>query len=498
VVLSQLYLDKMKFRRLLERTQVVSRSGVADAEILGVTHDSRKVREGYLFVALRGSRRDGVEFVQEALNRGAVAVIAESSLKLPAHVCFARVADARRALADVSCAFFEDPARYLQLIGVTGTNGKTTVSFLVKAIMQADGRSPGLLGTVQYEIGQRLIPASRTTPEAPELQNMLRQMLVAGCRSAVMEVSSHALVQKRIWGIDYDVAVFTNLTEEHLDFHRDMGRYFAAKAQLFSGLGHQEKKAVAVINLDDEWSEKLLGMHNSRVQEITYGLHKNAQVRAEDLVIGARGTAFTLHTPWGDADVELPLMGRYNVSNALAACAACGALGIGPVQMAEALGEVRSVPGRLEEISNDRGIQVFVDYAHTADALQNVLRTLREFAPARIITVFGCGGDRDRTKRAAMGRISARLADHSIITTDNARTEDPQEIADEILAGFDSSQSVDVILDRREAMAVALAMAQPQDIILIAGKGHENYQEIGHSVMPFDDREVVRALLEAG
>ncbi len=496
MVLSQLYLDAMKWTSLLEQVQVVGKPRSVNPEIQGITYDSRKVRENYLFAALPGAKHKGEEYVKEALQRGAAAIIAETPLELPAHIAFAQVADARRALADISCAFFEFPSRYLQTIGVTGTNGKTTVSFLIKAIMMAAGRAPGLLGTVHYEIGQRLIPSSRTTPESADLQALLRQMLVAGCRSAVMEVSSHALAQKRVWGIDFDVAVFTNLTAEHLDYHRDMQNYFAAKSALFCGLGHREKKSVAVINVDDEWGRKLMGGRHNRVQEITYGLDAEAQVRAESLQMNQTGSSFTLQTPWGKADIRLGLLGRFNVSNALAACAACGSLGVDPALMAEVLSQPISVPGRLEAVANRRGIHVFVDYAHTADALKNVLGTLRECTDRRIITVFGCGGDRDRTKRAPMGSVAARMADYSIVTTDNARSEDPSEIAGAVLAGFGSGARVEMILDRAEAIARAIALAEPGDVVLIAGKGHETYQEIGHTIMPFDDAEVARTVME--
>ncbi len=495
MVLSQLYLNAMKWTSLLQEVQVIGTPGSVNPDIQGVAYDSRMVRENYLFAALAGSKQQGSRFVNEALQRGAVALVAEVPMAHPAHVAFAQVADARRALADISCAFYEHPSKYLQTIGVTGTNGKTTASFLTKAIMAAAGRAPGLLGTVQYEIGQRRIPSTRTTPESADLQALLRQMLVAGCRSAVMEVSSHALAQKRVWGIDFDVAVFTNLTEEHLDYHRDMQGYFAAKSALFCGLGHREKKSVAVINLDDDWGRKLLGGGHPRVQEITYGLDSHAQVRAENLQLTSMGSSFLLQTPWGAAEVRLPLLGRYNVSNALASCAACGSLGIDPALMAEVLGRMPSVPGRLEAVANRRGIHVFVDYAHTADALKNVLTALRECADQRIILVFGCGGDRDRSKRAPMGSVASRMADYSIVTTDNARSEDPADIAGEVLAGFGSDRQVDMILDRSEAIARAIGLAERGDIVLIAGKGHETYQEIGHTVRPFDDREVARTVL---
>jgi len=495
VVLSQLYLDTMRTKQLLENVQVIAQRGCRDLDISGIVSDSRRVHKNDLFVALPGEHQDGADYIDEALRRGAIAIASEKKMPRLPGVGWVQVADARRALAELSCAFFEEPSSYLQTIGITGTNGKTTTSFIVKAIMEAAGRVPGLIGTVQYEIGERVIPATRTTPEAPELQALLRQMLVAGCQSAVMEVSSHALAQQRVWGIDFDVGVFTNLTNEHLDYHKEMDRYFAAKSKLFSGLGHRKKRGVAVINLDDEWGRRLCDGHHLHVQEITYGFSSDAQVRAEHVNIDENGSTFDLCTPWGDEQVVLPLMGRFNISNALAACASCGALGIDPALMVDVLSRMESVPGRLEEIQNNQGIKVFVDYAHTPDALKNVLTTLRDCTDGRIIVAFGCGGDRSRDKRSMMGTMAAHMADHSIITTDNARTEDPEEIAAEVLAGFGEGMSVEVILDRREAIARAIELAKPGDLVLLAGKGHENYQIMGHTVSPFDDREEARSVL---
>ena len=496
-MLNPLYLNTMKLKTILESMQVAQVSGSVGMDIAGVTHDSRKVRENYLFAALPGQLHNGTDFVGDAIERGAIAVLHEDRVDLPARVTGIQASDARRALAEAACALYEFPSQELQMIGVTGTNGKTTTAFCIREFMAAAGRTPGMLGTVRYEIGKRVIPASRTTPESPDLQAMLRQMLTAGCRSAVMEVSSHALEQQRVRGIDYDVGVFTNLTREHLDYHGTMPTYFSAKAKLFDGLGQQQKKAVAVVNIDDEWGRQLLECRTARVQQVTYSGQGAADVRAEQIQLYEDRSTFALKTPWGDAPIDMPLIGRFNVSNVLAACAACGSLGVDPGLMAQVLRGMSQVPGRVEAIHNELGIRVFVDYAHTADALENVMRALREFATGRLIVVFGCGGDRDREKRPAMGRVAAYYADRSIITTDNARSEDPADIAVEVMAGFEADARVEIVLDRQEAIAHALASALPGDTVLIAGKGHENYQEIKHVIQPFDDREVVRAVLRS-
>jgi len=495
VILGQLCFETMRLESLTKIIQPLIVSGPQNPDVTGITADSRRVRPGYLFVALKGLHEDGNGYIDDAIKRGATVIVSEQhnwKRRDVSHVC---VEDTRRVLGEISCAYYGEPSSQLQMIGVTGTNGKTTVSFMAKEILKADGREPGMVGTVRYEIGDRQIPAGRTTPEAPELQAMLSQMVEAGCRSAVMEVSSHALDQKRAWGVDFDVAVFTNLTQDHLDYHRTMEEYFAAKARLFRGLGQMEKRAAAIINIDDAWGMKLAFINGFQVQAITFGVHPTAQVRAENLEVSANGSTFAVRTPWGDAQASLRLPGRFNVSNALAAIGSCGALGIDPQLMVDVLADMRTVPGRLEEIENNRGLKVYVDYAHTPDALQNVLGMLREFAEGRIIVVFGCGGDRDKAKRSQMGAAAASLADYTVITNDNPRSEEPGDIAKEILGGFRGGSDCEVVLDRKDAIAKAISLAERGDVILIAGKGHEIYQEFANTVVTFDDREVVRELL---
>lgn len=495
MILGQLCSETMRLEYITKIIQPLTIKGPQTCEIEGIAYDSRQVKPGYLFVALHGARRDGTDFVRDAIQRGAVAVLSEHPDAARRDVTILQVEDARRALGEIACAFYSQPSHSLEMIGITGTNGKTTSAFMARDILKAAGRTPGLIGTVQYEIGERCIPASRTTPEAPDIQFMLDQMLHAGCHSAVMEVSSHGLDQKRVWGIDFDVGVFTNLTQDHLDYHKTMDGYFAAKTQLFRGLGQMEKKASAVINIDDPWGMQLANTHGFSADLLTFGMHPSAVVRAEDVELGPEGSEFMLRSPWGEVGVKLNLLGRYNVSNALAAMAACGALGVDPALMASELGRMTVVPGRLERIENERGFLVFVDYAHTPDALTNVLRTLRELTQRRLFVVFGCGGNRDREKRPMMGAAAAALADYSIVTSDNPRSEDPLAVIHEITPGFGGAGNFEIEVDREKAIARVLSLAREGDTVLIAGKGHETYQEYANTVVPFDDREVVRRLL---
>jgi UDP-N-acetylmuramoyl-L-alanyl-D-glutamate--2,6-diaminopimelate ligase len=485
----------MKLEALLAALRATDVAGRADAEVRGVAADSRQVRPGYVFVAVPGTQADGWAYADEAVRRGAVAVVSGAGEAPKAGVCHVRVADPRLALARLSRAFHGDPAGRLQVVGVTGTNGKTTTACMVRAVLEAAGRKPGLIGTVEYRIGARAIPAGRTTPDAAELQAMLAQMLAAGCASVAMEVSSHALDQRRTDGIDFDVAAFTNLTRDHLDYHRTMEDYFRAKSLLFSGLGRGSKKATAVVNADDAWGRRLLDLEDMAADRLTFGMSAGASVRAERVELGRDGSAFVARTPWGDTPFRLQLLGRFNVANALAAAAACGALGIDLPTIAGVLSELRSVPGRLEQIPTGRGFQVFVDYAHTDDALQHVLSTLREITPKRLLLAFGCGGNRDTAKRPAMGRIAARLADHTVVTSDNPRKETPSAIIAQIREGFGDSKNFEVVEDRRDALRRVLGLAADGDVVLVAGKGHETFQEFANTTIPFDDRQVLRELL---
>jgi UDP-N-acetylmuramoyl-L-alanyl-D-glutamate--2,6-diaminopimelate ligase len=485
----------VKLDALLSDIRAISATGPRDSDVRGVVCDSRQVAQGFLFVAIPGQDKNGGDFIHDAIDRGAVAIVADRNARIGSQdICLIRVADARLALAQISCTFHGNPSAKMKMIGLTGTNGKTTTSYMIRNILRNHGDRPGLIGTIEYEMGERVIPARRTTPEAPVLQSMLAQMANSGCGSVVMEVSSHSLDQKRVFGIDYDVAVFTNLTRDHLDYHETMEKYFEAKSLLFQSLGKGSKHATAVLNTDDQWGRKLSQM-SLQADILTYGLASDAAVRAENIELTSAGTSFKAVTPWGTSAVKTRLLGRFNVYNSLAAIAACASSGIQLDAIARALAEMVSVSGRLEEIKTDKGFHVFVDYAHTDDALENVLQTLREMPRRRIILVFGCGGNRDKTKRPLMGKVAAQLADFSFITSDNPRKEVPASIIAEIRAGFGDAANFDCVEDRAEAIRKALAMAQKDDIVLVAGKGHESFQEFANTTIAFDDRQVVKRYL---
>jgi UDP-N-acetylmuramoyl-L-alanyl-D-glutamate--2,6-diaminopimelate ligase len=470
--------------------------GSLDREVEGIAYDSRRVQGNTLFVAIRGEKSDGHRFVDQAIEQGASVIVAEREISSPRATCFV-VDDSRSALADLSAAFYGMPARKLKMAAVTGTNGKTTTTFLIKHICEKAGMRCGLLGTVQYEIGDRILPAIRTTPEALDIQELLAQIVNAGGRAASMEVSSHALAQERTRGIEWDVAVFTNLTQDHLDFHRTMENYFEAKAKLFQNLPSQSKKkgASAVINIDDRYGEKLVNRLAGKIPVVTYGLGLHADFRASNYRTEFAGTSYQLDARERSYLVRVPLIGRFNVANSMAALAAATVMGVNLRAAILSLARSPQVPGRLELVPAKRQFQIFVDYAHTDDALRNVLKTLRELKPRKLIVVFGCGGDRDRKKRPLMGRVTDELADHAIITSDNPRKENPDAIINEVEKGFRSTH-YEKIVERVEAIRRAVAMAQPRDLVLIAGKGHEKYQEFADHTIPFDDIQVARRALD--
>ncbi len=488
----------MKLHALLQPAGIMVNAPHAERDVSAVACDSRRVRPGTLFVALKGQTHDGLAFVDDAVARGAVAVVSSQPLKVRGDIPVFPVADTRAVYAQTSAVLHGYPSRGMKVCGITGTNGKTTVAFMLRDMLQTADARPGMIGTVQYEIGSRSIPALRTTPDAGEVQQLLAQMVQAGCRSAVIEASSHAADQKRIWSVEFDVGVFTNLTRDHLDYHGTMENYYQAKRKFFLRLGEHEKPAVAVLNADDAAGRRLADDPGIRAAKLTYGKAAHADVRALDIVTDAAGSRITVASPWGQCRLQIRLLGYYNVCNALAAFTAGGALGLDPAVMASALRNLASVPGRLEEVECANKFRVFVDYAHTDDALENVLRTLRPLTRGRLIAVFGCGGNRDRSKRQAMGAAAAGGADVAVVTSDNPRKEDPEIIIRDILTGFPSDRQPLVAVERREAIREALSLARNDDVILIAGKGHETFQEFAHTVVPFDDREVVRSLLGAG
>jgi UDP-N-acetylmuramoyl-L-alanyl-D-glutamate--2,6-diaminopimelate ligase len=485
----------MRLKQLLQHLPAATVEGPVDREIAGITYDSRRITPGMVFVAIPGQNTDGHEYISTAIERGAAAVICERNGMRFARATRIKVADVREALARAAISYYENPGSKLKVIGVTGTNGKTTVSFMVKSILEAAGIKTGLMGTVQYEIGDRVIPAHRTTPESLEVQQMMSQMLRADCQACVMEVSSHALDQKRVLGIEFDVAVFTNLTRDHLDYHDTMENYFAAKQKLFTTLGQGAKKGAAVINIDDTFGARLAEQTKA---DLTYGFQKAAGLRATKIELGKDGSRFVVETSERKFACRLPLIGRHNIYNALAAVGAGLVSGIPVVKLQAALNSMPPVPGRLEIISLGQPFGVYVDYAHTDDALSNVLGTLREITRGRVLVAFGCGGSRDTGKRPKMGKAAAELADFTIITSDNPRKESPEKIAAQIEEGYRSvrTDGYSVELDRRRAIQQVIGKAVADDTVLIAGKGHETYQEFEDTVVPFDDRVHARETLE--
>jgi UDP-N-acetylmuramoyl-L-alanyl-D-glutamate--2,6-diaminopimelate ligase len=483
---------------LLARLPGAQLTGDPAVVVSEVTHDSRRVSSGALFVAIRGLVTDGNQFVDQARKKGAVAVVSEQEPRPGGP--WVQVEDAREALAVLSAAVLGDPAESLRLVGVTGTNGKTTTTHLIDAVLRAAGEKVGLLGTVHYRIGDRLTTATRTTPESSDLQALFREMVDSGCRDAVLEVSSHSLDLKRVFGCRFAVAVFTNLTRDHLDFHGDMDHYFEAKRRLFDSLLREDGRAI--INADDDRGAELRAA--SRAPVWTYGLapaneggRERPDLHATDLRLSLEGSRFKVSTPLGPVEIQSPLLGRFNVSNLLAALGAALALGIPREVAAAGLASLPGVPGRLERVNAGQDFTVIVDYAHTDDALKNLLETVRELGPKRVITVFGCGGDRDRTKRPLMGAVASRLSDTVIVTSDNPRSEPPESILEEVRRGMAPGRGAEVlsIVDRREAIARALEMAQPGVAVVIAGKGHETSQTLRDRTVPFDDRQVVRDIL---
>jgi UDP-N-acetylmuramoyl-L-alanyl-D-glutamate--2,6-diaminopimelate ligase len=482
------------------QVEIIEQRGGLDRPVTAVTDDSRAAGAGSLFLAVKGERVDGHAFVAQAIGAGAVAVVAQASVDTGS-VPFVRVADSRKALGVIGSRFYGDPSAALTMIGVTGTNGKTTTTYLCKALLEGIGRRVGLIGTVAYQIGQETIPASHTTPGALELQGLLAKMKQAGLNSVVMEVSSHALAMDRTAGCEYDAAVFTNLTQDHLDFHHTMEEYFRAKLRLFTGLGQGKKKEQrAVINMDDP-----LGAHirtACRVPVWGYAVTNKADLKAEQVRLSMNGTTFAAATPAGTFTVESRLVGEHNVYNLLGAMGVALHAGATCDQVRDAVASVTNVPGRFERVSAGQDFTVVVDYAHTEDALMRLLTAAQALKTHRIITVFGCGGDRDRGKRPKMGRVAVEHSDIVVLTSDNPRTEDPLAIIRDVEAGVRgalqhrSHVEYHLVPDRREAIGTAVRLARPDDIVLIAGKGHEDYQIIGTKKFHFDDREVAREAIQ--
>lgn len=477
----------MKLQAILQGLEPLEVHADLSREITGIAYDSRAVKPGNLFVAICGYDTDGHKYIPMALEKGAACVLCE---KAPAEGEYVLLSDTRRGLALAGANWYGNPAGEMTMIGITGTNGKTTTTYLVKHILEdCLGAKVGLVGTIQNMIGDEVLHTERTTPESLELQALFRHMADAGCTHVVMEVSSHALCLHRVDGVTFDVGVFTNLTQDHLDFHKTMEEYCRAKAMLFT------KSKVGAVNVDDPWAKEILAHATCPV--ITYSAKGQAALEATDICLEPHHVAFTAHYQGTETACTLGIPGAFSVYNALSALSAALALGIAPEKAAASLATARGVKGRAEVVPTPgKDYTVLIDYSHTPDSLENILKTVREFARGRVIAVFGCGGDRDPIKRPIMGKIAADLADLVVVTSDNPRTEDPMAIIDQILVGIPKDQTpTTVIENRRQAIRWAMDNAQAGDVIVLAGKGHETYQEIGHEKFHLDEREEVAAHL---
>jgi UDP-N-acetylmuramoyl-L-alanyl-D-glutamate--2,6-diaminopimelate ligase len=482
----------MKLNELLEKIQISNFTGDKEKNIQGISYTSKTVQKDHLFAALKGEKSDGHDYIQEALDKRAAAVLSERAVPENFKKTWIQVKNAREALALMAAAFHSNPSKKLKVVGITGTKGKTTITYLIENILKKARCSPGVIGTISYRGPEMEISAERTTPEAPDLQNMIKDMLTKGATHCLIEVSSHSLELNRVTGIDFDVVIFTNLSGEHLDYHISMENYFEAKKKLFKN-GTAQK--TAVVNIDDQWGKKLTSHVSGKL--ITYGMNSGANVRTEKVVFTEKGITFSIKHPEGFMTISSPLPGKPNLYNILASTAAALALKISDSAIKEGIQSLSGVPGRFEKIENSQGLNIFVDYAHTDDALKNLLETAREICTKKIILVFGAGGDRDKGKRPRMGKIAGKLADWTILTSDNPRSENPHLIISDIKNGINESgaHKYEVQPDRKKAIKKALAIGEKGDFILIAGKGHETYQVIENKVYPFDDREVVREVL---
>jgi UDP-N-acetylmuramoyl-L-alanyl-D-glutamate--2,6-diaminopimelate ligase len=487
-----------KLNEILRGVETVA-SESSNPEIRHVACDSRKVRPGSFFFALRGAKENGSAFIQDAVSRGAVAIASEEPpvAVMPANVVTVQVREPRKALATTSANFYDHPAKSLQLVAVTGTNGKTTTSSVIDAIIKASKGKTGLFGTIAYETPAGKYPAPNTTPESVDLQGFFAEIRDAGGKYAVLEASSHSLSLDRLWGCHFAAAVFTNLTREHMDYHKTFEDYFAAKKILFNGTGAGVPET-AIINIDDEYGRQLLGVAK---KTLTYGLDGSADLTTKKFQLAFNGLSFTAQTPNGKIQITSSLVGRINVYNILAAIGAAQALGLSNEAIENGIHKLESVSGRFQRIDLGQPFLVIVDYAHTDDALESLIRTARELNPkGRIITLFGCGGSKDRTKRPVMGEVTGRLSDLTILSSDNPRSEDPLKIISDIIVGVQKTSGKYVIEpDREKAIGLAMDEARAGDIILLAGKGHENYQILADRTLEFDDREMARrALIQRG
>ena len=499
----------MKLSQLLKSCPVQQVHGNMDLDVIGLHYDSRQISNGDAFFALRGVVSDGHNFISSAIASGAKVIFTEEILDRPEPVTTVLVENTRQAMAMVAAEFYGNPTKDMKVVGVTGTNGKTTITYLLEAILNRADLAPAVVGTINYRYGADLRQAPHTTPESHDLMKQISDFRHNGARSLVMEVSSHALHQCRVDGVHFQVGVFTNLTPEHLDYHHDMEQYFASKYHLFKELLPRDNGR-AVINTDDAYGHRLAAL---LPDALTCGRDQDADVHPESLDVSLKGIRGRVATPLGAVEIASPLLGDYNVENLLCAIGAAVALDLPLQTIVEGLADATGVPGRLELIENDRNAVILVDYAHTGDALRRVIEAMQQLAPQRILTIFGCGGDRDRHKRPVMAEVAARGSDIAIATSDNPRTEDPEQILNDIRSGLikiharewskseaaiGKGKGYVVIQDRREAIQFAVSILRPGDLLLIAGKGHEDYQILGAKRIHFDDREEVRMALQAG
>jgi len=480
----------MKLSTLVHHLESMGTYNLCDVEITGITNDSRKVRPGYLYVAIKGYKADGHNFIKKSLECGAQAIVSEEKLSLDTSIPQIVVRNTRKALSSLSCCFYNNPSQKINVVGVTGTNGKTTTTFLTKSIIEKAGYEAGLIGTINYQIGEKMITAQETTPESVELQRLIAEMVAAKMKFAVMEVSSHSAIQHRIENIDFKTAVFTNITAEHLDYHKTISNYMNAKVELFKNL---RKDSFAVLNADDEFSEYFADRTNAKI--LWYGIKNDADIKAEICRESTSDIMIKLKYSGKEIDMKMPFVGVHNVYNVLAAVASAISLGFELDVIKSGIETAPTVPGRLESVPCNRGFEVVVDYAHTPHALETVLQALRNLVKGRILLVFGCGGDRDKEKRPLMGRIADEKSDVFWLTNDNPRSEDPLNIIDGIKAGIKPGRSFHTQINRHKAIADALSEATDGDLVLVAGKGHEKYQIIKDTITPFDDREVIKAIL---
>lgn len=479
----------MILKDLIKGLNILSMNGPDTIEISGIAYDSRKVKKGYLFVCIDGTTADGHDFIPQAMENGAAAVMVQKEVRLPETVGVVRTPDTRYALARLSDAFYGHPSGRFKLVGITGTKGKTTTTFMVKSVLESAGKKAGLVGTLGSRIGDRTLYTERTTPESYDLQSLFSEMVDEGVDSVVMEVSSQGLALHRVSCCDYEIGVFTNLTKDHIGpkEHASMEEYLEAKTRLF----RMCKKGL--VNNDSEHAHEI--MRKAECVLLTYGIEKKSDIMAYDIVKHPQSVEFKVVTPWFEERMKVNIPGKFSVYNALAAIGVCGMLGISCEAVRAGLEKVQ-VPGRAELVNTGRDFSVIIDYAHTPDSLDNILSTVKDYAPGRVVCVFGCGGDRDRTKRPIMGEISGRIADFTVVTSDNPRTEDPEAIVDDIEEGIKKSGGRYVrIVDRREAIKYALDNALAGDVIVLAGKGHETYQTFKDKTIHFDEREVVAEIL---